>query len=128
MPSLLSASPNLEVLKPMPIPNLSSARYSTYTFPSFTTAPGLKVSFSSHRSKESLIGSIKVEFESGRIMGLTEFGLSNPPKVQTISFVVATSGLVETQLTKRNNKAIENNLLDMFFRLIWLIYQMDKPL
>src|SRR5256885_7109919 len=51
-PSPLSASPRREVWRPIRIsPLASSARYSTYTFPSLTAAAGLKVANSSHRTR-----------------------------------------------------------------------------
>src|SRR2546422_6037027 len=42
-PSALSANPIRDVCRPISVPPVaSSARYSTYTLPSFTTAAGLK--------------------------------------------------------------------------------------
>src|SRR2546427_9465131 len=57
-PSALSANPIRDVCRPISVPPVaSSARYSTYTLPSFTTAAGLKdgkvyVLYRAERSEE----------------------------------------------------------------------------
>src|SRR2546426_5329157 len=64
-PSALSANPIRDVCRPISVPPVaSSARYSTYTLPSFTTAAGLKVAYSSHRTLPSLIGERSEEHTS----------------------------------------------------------------
>src|SRR5439155_1145266 len=62
-------------------PLLSSARYSTYTFPSRTTAAGLKVAYSAHRTMLSLTGERNVAAGSGVRPGLTRWGFSKGPSI-----------------------------------------------
>src|SRR3989454_746175 len=83
-PSALSANPIRDVCRPISVPPVaSSARYSTYTLPSFTTAAGLKVAYSSHRTLPSLIGEKKVAAPFGAIAGFTSGGFSKGPNIQS---------------------------------------------
>src|SRR6266540_513556 len=64
-------------------PVASSARYSTYTFPSFTTAAGLNVAYSSQCTPLSFIGERNVEARLGAIAGFTCLGFSKGPNIHS---------------------------------------------
>src|SRR5439155_1655984 len=63
-------------------PLASSARYSTYTFPSLTAAAGLNVANSSHRTTLSFTGERNVAAGLGVRTGLTCWGFSKGPNIQ----------------------------------------------
>src|SRR5687768_4128319 len=64
-------------------PVASSARYSTYTFPSLTTAAGLNVAYSSQRTMLSFMGERKVEPAFGASAGFASLGFSKGPNIHT---------------------------------------------
>src|SRR6266704_2455881 len=83
-PSALSANPIRDVCRPISVVAVaSSKKYSTYTLPSFTTAAGLKVAYSSHRTLPSLIGEKNVAAPFGAIAGFTSGGFSKGPNIQS---------------------------------------------
>src|SRR3954471_3224872 len=64
------------------VPELSSARYSTFTLPSRTIAAGLKVCSTSHWTGFFTIGSLNVDAALGEITGLPVAGRVNGPMTQ----------------------------------------------
>src|SRR5207247_1155572 len=62
-------------------PLASSARYRRYTAPSFTTAAGLKVACSSHRTMVSLREERNRDAGPGVIAGFTALGFSKGPNI-----------------------------------------------
>ena len=68
-----------DVRLPTPCAVLSSARYRTHIFPSFTAAAGLNVSLSSHLTRRLCIGHSNSDFGLGLMTGLTPAGRTKPP-------------------------------------------------
>src|SRR5690606_17177143 len=100
--------PNLEVRLPIPIPDLSSARYSTYILLFFTAAAGLNTSPASQATVCLLIGSRKTLCVSGERIGLTVAGLIKGPIDQpgSLCCAVANRAAGKEAIKNNNRKAI----------------------
>src|ERR1700733_15105810 len=83
MPSSLDAKPSREVCMPIAIvPESSTARYRTYTLPSRTIAPGLKVCSASQCTGWLVMGSVKTGLGLGSMMGAWT-GRTKGPSIQS---------------------------------------------